>query len=538
MNRQENLRRLEQKAPYDLIIIGGGATGCGTALDAASRGLKVALVEQNDFAEGTSSRSTKLVHGGVRYLEKAVRKLDRTQFDLVREGLHERALLLHNARHLARRLELITPLYSWHEIPYIFSGLKLYDLLAGSRRLGHSRLLSRSETLRRLPGINARGLKAGVLYYDGQFHDARLALALALSAESLGAAICNHLKVTGFLNQDGQISGVIAKDRFTAQALKLKARGVINATGPFCDQLRGLDDPQAKPLLTTSSGIHIVLDKAHFPASAGLMIPQTDDGRVLFALPWENQVLIGTTDEPAQLSEHPCPLEKEIDYLLHHLANYLAKPLTRQDIKAAWSGLRPLVSDPDAADTAELVREHLIQTSASGLVTICGGKWTTYRKMAEDCLDHALRTFPLAADHRECRTKNLAILGAFDYSDDLTRQLENDFAVAGDIADYLCRNYGDQAPKILQCSDQDARQRLHPEHPVLNAEILYSIHCEHAQRAIDVLARRTPLALIDQRAAVQSSEKVISIMAKELNWSEQRCTEERQICISRLRKAL
>ncbi len=538
MNRQENLHALKQNAPYDLIIIGGGATGCGTALDAASRGLKVALVEQNDFAEGTSSRSTKLVHGGVRYLEKAVRKLDRAQFDLVREGLHERALLLRNARHLAHRLELITPLYSWHEIPYIFSGLKLYDLLSGSRRLGHSQLLSRSETLRRLPGIKAKGLKAGVLYYDGQFHDARLALALALSAERLGATICNQIKVTGFMKLGGKISGVIVQDRFSAQELRLKARGIINATGPFCDQLRSLDDPQAKPLLTTSSGIHIVLDKSLFSAEAGLMIPQTDDGRVLFALPWEDHVLVGTTDEPAQLSEHPRPLEKEIDYLLHHLTSYFNKPVTRQDITSVWTGLRPLVSDPDAADTAELVREHLIQTSASGLVTICGGKWTTYRKMAKDCLDHALRIFSLAAEQRECRTENLAILGASGYSDDLAQQLEDDYAIASDIAAYLTRNYGDQAPKILQLSDQNARQRLHPEHPVLIAEIIYATRYEHARRAIDVLARRTPLALIDQSAALQSVDKVIRIMANELNWSEQRCEEERLICQVRLTEAL
>ncbi|RLB74712.1 MAG: glycerol-3-phosphate dehydrogenase, partial [Deltaproteobacteria bacterium] len=322
MGRRENLEKLKDGSLFDLIIIGGGATGCGVALDAATRGLKVALIEKNDFSEGTSSRSTKLVHGGVRYLEMAVKTLDRVQYNLVKDGLHERGLLLKNARHLSNRISFITPLYKWFDVPYVFAGLKFYDILSGKQNIGHSRLLSRKETLRRFPGVKSEGLKAGVLYYDGQFHDARMALSLALTAEQKGAVITNHVAVSGLLKENGKISGAELTDSLSGETWQLKARGVINATGPFVDRIRMMDNPDAPKIITTSTGIHIILDKRFAPPDAGLMIPETEDGRVLFVLPWENHALVGTTDEPAEVTEHPQPLDKEIDYLLRHVDRY------------------------------------------------------------------------------------------------------------------------------------------------------------------------------------------------------------------------
>ncbi|MBE0585506.1 MAG: FAD-dependent oxidoreductase, partial [Desulfofustis sp.] len=338
MGRQENLTKLKDAVTFDLVIIGGGATGCGIALDAATRGLKVALVEKNDFSEGTSSRSTKLVHGGVRYLEMAVKKLDRVQYNLVKDGLHERGLLLKNARHLSNRLSLVTPLYKWFDVPYVFAGLKFYDILSGRQNIGHSRLLSRKEALRRFPGLKAEGLKAGVLYYDGQFHDARMALSLALTAEQHGAAIINHVAVTGLSKEEGKVSGVVLTDSLTGESWPVKAKGVINATGPFVDQIRRLDNPSVANILSASTGIHIVLDKRFAPPDTGLMIPETEDGRVLFVLPWEDHALVGTTDEPAEITEHPHPLEKEIDYLLRHVTRYFNLQVGKSDIKAVWSG--------------------------------------------------------------------------------------------------------------------------------------------------------------------------------------------------------
>ena len=538
MGREKNLEKLRDGSLFDLIIIGGGATGCGVALDAATRGLKVALIEKNDFSEGTSSRSTKLVHGGVRYLEMAVKKLDRVQYNLVKDGLHERGLLLKNARHLSNRIAFITPLYKWFDVPYVFAGLKFYDILSGKQNIGHSRLLSRKETLRRFPGVKSEGLKAGVLYYDGQFHDARMALSLALTAEQKGAVITNHVAVTGLLKENGKISGTELTDSLTGETWQLKARGVINATGPFVDQIRMMDNPDAAKIITTSTGIHIILDKRFAPPDAGLMIPETEDGRVLFVLPWENHALVGTTDEPAELTEHPQPLDIEIDYLLRHVTRYFNLQVDRSDIKAVWSGLRPLVSDPKAADTAKLARDHVIEDSSDGLLSIAGGKWTTYRKMALDTVDHAFKKFDLAAPKPTCQTEQLPILGSANYNEKGDLELINNYDFDPDIAAYLNRTYGDQAEQVAKLAQEGYGARLVENHPVLEAEILYAARYELAERVIDVLARRTPLALLDTEAAKQAAPRVLEIMAEELGWDEQRREEEKQLVEKRLTEAL
>lgn len=538
MGRQENLEKLKDGSTFDLIIIGGGATGCGVALDAATRGLKVALIEKNDFSEGTSSRSTKLVHGGVRYLEMAVKKLDLVQYNLVKDGLHERGLLLKNARHLSNRISFVTPLYKWFDVPYVFAGLKFYDILSGKQNIGHSRLLSRKEALKRFPGLKPEGLKAGVLYYDGQFHDARMALSLALTAKQYGAVITNHVAVSGLLKEKGKVSGAELTDSLSGETWQLKAKGVINATGPFVDQIRMMDNPDAPKIITTSTGIHIILDKRFAPPDTGLMIPETEDGRVLFVLPWEGHALVGTTDEPAEVTEHPLPLDEEIDYLLRHVTRYFNLQVSKSDVKAVWSGLRPLVSDPKAADTAKLARDHVIADSEDGLLSIAGGKWTSYRKMALDTVDHALKLFGLSAPKPTCQTEQLPVLGSANYTEKGDLELSNKYGFEPDIAAYLNRTYGDQAEKLAELTLEGYAARLVENHPVLEAEVLYAARFELAERVIDVLARRMPLALLDTEAAKQAAPRVLEIMAKELEWDQQRCDEETEWTEQRLNKAL
>ncbi len=523
MGREQHLQQLKDDRVFDLLVVGGGATGCGVALDAASRGLQVALIEKNDFAEGTSSRSTKLVHGGVRYLEMAVKKLDRVQYNLVKDGLRERYNLLQNAPHLSNRLALVTPLYRWIDIPYVFSGLKLYDLLAGKRNIGHSRLLSRREALRRFPTLKAQGLKAGVLYYDGQFHDARMALSLALTAEQQGAVVVNHVAVSGLIKAEEKIVGAQLTDSLNGESWTVRSRGVINATGPFADQLRLMDNPSAPRILSASSGIHIVLDKRFAPPDTGLMIPETEDGRVLFVLPWEDHALVGTTDEPADITEHPRPLDTEIAYLLRHVTRYFNLQVEVADIKAVWSGLRPLVSDPKAADTAHLARDHVIEVSRDGLLTIAGGKWTTYRLMAEDTVDHAIAQF---TPHGPAAVVPDRAPAACSAAPPMTPKgdlvLMENYHLPADVAAYLNRNYGDQAGQVAALAVTGYAARLVEDHPFLEAEVLHAVRLELAERVIDVLARRMPLALLDTTAARQAAPRVLALMAEELGWDEGR----------------
>ena len=538
MVRQQHLQQLKDGNTFDLLVIGGGATGCGVALDAATRGLKVALVEKNDFSEGTSSRSTKLVHGGVRYLEMAVKKLDRVQYNLVKDGLRERGILLKNAQHLSNRLPLITPLYKWLDVPYVFAGLKLYDILSGKQNIGHSRLLGRKEALRRFPRLKAEGLKAGVLYYDGQFHDSRMALSLALTAAQHGATIVNHVAVSGLCKEGEKITGAELTDSLTGDSWQLKAKGVINATGPFVDQIRMMDNPASPKILSASTGIHIVLDKRFAPPDTGLMIPETEDGRVLFVLPWEGHALVGTTDEPAEVTDHPQPLEAEIDYLLRHVTQYFNLKVKKSDIKAVWSGLRPLVSDPKAADTAKLARDHVIEDSRSGLLTIAGGKWTTYRKMALDTVDHALKQFNLSAPKPTCQTEQLPILGSANYADKGDLELSKKSGFDADVASYLNRTYGDQAEQVAKLAEGGIGVRIVKNHPVLEVEVIYAVRHELAERVIDVLARRMPLALLDTEAAKLAAPRVLELMAEELGWDRQRCEEESLVAEMRLTEAL
>ena len=523
----------------DLIIIGGGATGAGIALDAALRGLSVVLLEQNDFGEGTSSRSTKLVHGGVRYLEAAIRHLDREQWHLVREGLRERKRFLRNAHHLAHPVELITPLYKWYELPYVYAGLFLYDRISGKASLGRSRLLSSQSALAANPAIDPQGLKGAVRYYDGAFNDARMVIALIQSAEAAGAQVYNHHAVTRLLKDEtGQLTGVEVHDRLNDTLTRRYATAVINATGPFTDTIRHMDDPDAPPLVTLSSGIHIVLPARFLPTPTGMMIPRTSDGRLIFALPYRGHCLVGTTDQPASLSEHPPVQEEEIDFLLEHLNRYLAHKATRKDILATFSGLRPLIASGAHGSTAELVREAVYLSSPSGLFTVAGGKWTAYRAMAERAIDTLLRHHPALSATRPCLSAEHPVHGSQAPREKVIKKLHTHPQLAP-LAGYLYPLYGDQSPCIGRyASTPDDLIPLLSDLPVTRAEIRYTLHHEYVRKPLDFLIRRSGVGLIDRQAARDLLPEVLSVMAETLGWDDATKSAMKNEADERLRTSL
>lgn len=510
--REQTLKRL-QTEQFDLLVIGGGATGAGIAVDAATRGLSVALLERADFSEGTSSRSTKLLHGGVRYLELAVKKLDMSQFRLVRDALHERHTVLSLAPHLSRPFPLITPLYRWFELPYYAIGLKMYDWFSGrGYRIGASQVLSRAETLKRLPGLKADGLRGSVLYYDGQFDDSRLNLALIRTAVRHGAVALNHAQVTGLLHDSGRVSGAHFTDGTGLQGGTVRARAVINATGPFVDELRRLDEPDAEPLLTASSGTHIVLSGDLLTGESGMLIPRTDDGRVLFMLPWHGHTLVGTTDNPAVAEADPTAPEVDVDYLLDYLGRYLQRSFSRSDVLSAWTGFRPLLRPSREVGTAQITRDHHVGASATGLVTVTGGKWTTYRHMAADALDRAVKVAGLTPAEPS-RTAELPVTGAEGFSPGLAGQLRSAHGLDEAVAEHLAHAYGGEAEQVLELGRElGLLSRLHPQHPYLEAEVVFARLHEFAVSADDVLERRLRLAFVDRAAAESVRERVSELL--------------------------
>ena len=519
MNREAHIEQLKSET-FDVLVVGGGATGSGVALDAATRGLKTALVERDDYSAGTSSRSTKLIHGGVRYLEQAVKKLDRSQFNLVRDALKERAVLIKIAPHLAKPLPLVTPLYNVIEVPYYMTGLKMYDWLAGKANLHPSRFVDAKEALNRFPMLKEEGLRGGVIYYDGQFDDARMNVAIALTAAEQGAVLGNHVEVTGLFKTEGRVTGAQVKDKLTNESWEVSAKVVVNATGPFTDGLRRMDDPDAKPMLSASSGAHIILDAKFSPPETGLLIPQTEDGRVLFLLPWLGHTLVGTTDDPHKIEANPRATEAEIEYILRHIQKYFSVPVSRSDVKAAWSGLRPLVSDPNAADTAKLSRDHVVNISDSALLTIAGGKWTTYRKMALDTVDEAVKLGGLEAG--PSRTENLKLVGGKQYSPSGAAKLQEEYGLELDVASYLNRAYGGRAHEVADLTREGYGGRLAEGHHYLEAEVIHGARSEGARTTADIIARRTRLAFLDEAAARRAVPRVSELLAKELGWDDAR----------------
>ena len=498
--RAELLARLAAPCVYDVAVVGGGATGLGVALDAAARGLRVVLLEAQDFAKGTSSRSTKLVHGGVRYLARG-------QMHLVREALRERALLLANAPHLAQPLPFVIPAYRWWEKPWYGTGLQLYDALAGGAGLGPTEWLNPAQTLQALPTVQAAHLRGGVQYWDGQFDDARLALALARTAAVQGALLLNYCRVDELVLEQGRVAGLRCVDAESGRRFALQARCVINATGVWVDELRQQDaatrhDVAVRPLVSPSQGVHLVVDRAFLPGPAGLMVPQTADGRVLFAVPWLGKVLLGTTETPRPaLALEPQPLAQEIDFILAEAGRYLCRAPQRQDVRSAWAGLRPLVR-ADAGDesaSAGLSREHTVRISRSGLVTVTGGKWTTYRAMAEDVLAQCAAR-GLVPQHPGGVTAGLTLVGG-------TR---------GVTGPTLCQaaglhSYGDEQAHVLALPGAQAVL----VDGLTQAMVRFAARHEYARTVEDVLARRSRLLFLDARQAAALAPAVGAILAQE-----------------------
>jgi glycerol-3-phosphate dehydrogenase len=496
MNREEMLERaLAHREAWDMVVIGGGATGVGVALDAAARGYDVLLLEQSDFGKGTSSRSTKLVHGGVRYLEQG-------NVSLVMEALKERGLLRQNAPHLVSNLAFVVPNYEWWEAPFYGVGLKVYNLLSGRYGFGTSEILSKEETLARLPTIRTEGLRGGVVYYDGQFDDARLLVNMAATAAEQGAALLNYAPVTG-LTRDGYgfVDGVVAHDLESGREIRAAAHVVINAGGPFCDAVRRLADPGLPPLIAPSQGIHLVFDGKVLPGGAAIMVPHTSDGRVMFAIPWHGHTVVGTTDTPVEnVSLEPRPLDEEIEFVLETASRYLRQPLTRADVRSVFVGIRPLVRSGDATSTAALSRDHLIHIDPSGLITVTGGKWTTWRGMAEHCVNTAALLEHLP--EKPCPTRNLNIHG-------FHRQAERFGSLAV---------YGSDALHIqdLVHGEPALGEPLHAALPTIGAEVVWAARFEMARTVEDVLARRARALFLNARAAIEMAPRTADLLAREL----------------------
>jgi len=493
-SRERLLAQIDDESqPWDVVVIGGGATGVGVALDAATRGYRVALFEQHDFGKGTSSRSTKLVHGGVRYLEQG-------NVGLVREALRERGRLSRNAPHLVHPLPTIVPLHSQWERIYYGLGLKTYDLLSGRLRLGPSRHLSLAETLAEIPTLQTTGLCGGIRYFDGAFDDARLLVNLVQTAIESGAVCLNYTPVRELVKQSGRIAGVVVEDAETGKELRIQARVVVNATGPFSDQTRRLDDPQAKAAIVPSQGIHLVFDRAYMPGDTALVVPKTRDGRIVFAIPWHEHAVVGTTDtllDKASLEPQPQP--SEIEFLLETIAPYWSRKPDPADIRSIFAGIRPLARRGDSRNTAKLARNHVIRVSTSGLVSIMGGKWTTYRKMAEDGVDRAIAVGGLLP--KPCRTKMLSIHGA-----------------EGTYSQGALAGYGGDGPAIREIATArpELASPLADRLPYIGAQVVWAARQEMARGVEDILARRTRALFLDADAALAAAPRVAELLAGEL----------------------
>ena len=503
MNREGMLRQVRMRGvePWDIVVIGGGATGAGVAVDAATRGYKTLLVEREDFGKGTSSRSTKLVHGGVRYLEQG-------NISLVMEALKERGLLRQNAPHLVHDLEFVVPNYSWWEAPFYGIGMKIYDLLAVKYSFGRSRVLSREETLQRLPTIAQEGLRGGVVYHDGQFDDTRLLTHLVMTAADHGATVLNYCGAVELLRDgDGFVHGVVLEEREHGERLTVHAKCVVNATGIFTDEVRRMAEPAVETMVSPSQGIHLVLEQSFLRANAAIMVPRTSDGRVMFAIPWHGHTVVGTTDTPIDApSYEPRPLEEEIEFVLSTAGEYLTRKPTRDDILSIYVGIRPLVkaAGSDASKTSALSRDHTIHIDGSGLLTIVGGKWTTYRHMAEDTVNHAatLGHLPDAA----CTTAGLRIHGWMEGV-----AVEDAMAVYGSDAEGV---------RALAAADPRLADLLHPALPYLRAEVVWAVREEMARTVDDVLARRTRALLLNAAVAMAVAPDVAALMAAEMGHDE------------------
>lgn len=499
MKRSIELNKVEENKRWEVIVIGGGATGLGVAIDAANRGFKTILLEAHDFAKGTSSRSTKLVHGGVRYLAQG-------HIDLVREALRERGLLAQNAAHLVESQSFVIPSYNWVDSFMYRIGLGLYDRFSGKLSLGDTEFISKDTTVKKLPTIKTDHLRNGVVYYDGQFDDARLAVNMAQTIVEQGGCVLNYAEVIDLLeDENNKVIGVVFKDQLSGKTYEILSDVVINATGVFTNAILQMDEKTDRKFVVPSQGIHLVLDRSFMPSEDALMIPKTSDGRVLFAVPWHDKLVVGTTDvlvEDASLE--PEPLQREVDFILQTATNYLIKKPTRKDVLSVFAGLRPLAApEKEGQSTKEVSRSHKIIVSESGLVTITGGKWTTFRQMAEDTVNKALKVHGIAM--RPCQTKHLSIHGNLP---------ENEVD-----RDELLSQYGSDKPLVqaIQKESVETTEKIHPNYDYTVAEVIWAVREEMAITVEDVLARRIRLLFLDAKAAIDCAPKVAEIMAKELD---------------------
>jgi len=507
--------QLNKDKIWDVIVIGGGATGLGVALDSVTRGYKTLLLEQADFSGETSSRSTKLVHGGVRYLAQG-------DILLVKEALQERGIMLRNAPHLTENQEFVIPVYTLRDVILYTAGLKFYDLLSGRLSLGKSYFINRSRTLDRLPLLKADGLRGGIVYHDGQFDDSRMAITLAGGCVENGGTVINYFKVTGLLkNEEGKICGVKAFDLETGSNYDIAAKCVINASGVHTDEIHHMDNPEARPTIRPSQGVHIVLDKSFLQSSSAIMIPKTEDGRVLFAIPWYDKVVVGTTDTPLDtITAEPKPLDEEIDFILRTAGKYLTKPPSRKDALSIFAGLRPLAADPDnPTATREVSRRHKITLSQSGLLSIIGGKWTSYRRMAEETIDRGIKAGLL--EKRKCVTKT------FSFYSNVTK-----------LRSERLRIYSNGAPEIERMIDEkpELARLIDPRLPYTKAEIIWICRNEMPRTIGDMLARRTRALFLDVRASAAIAPDIAGIMAEELktdkNWRENQIEEYNRLILN------
>ncbi|TGJ83069.1 hypothetical protein E0Z10_g5695 [Xylaria hypoxylon] len=538
-SRDEQLAELQksrsQEDEYDVLVIGGGATGAGVALDAITRGLKVAMVERDDFSSGTSSKSTKLVHGGVRYLEKAVWNLDYSQYQLVKEALKERKYFLQTAPHLSMWLPIMLPLDKWWKAPYYWAGTKFYDFLAGSEGIESSYFLTRSKALDAFPMLKPTDLVGALVYYDGAHNDSRMNVSLAMTAALYGATVVNHAEVTGLMKNDqGKLCGATIKDRVpergarTTGDITVRAKCIINCTGPFTDSIRKLDDQTCKDIVAPASGVHVILPGYYSPAKMGLIDPSTSDGRVIFFLPWQGNTIAGTTDESATITQNPLPDEKSIQWILNEISHYLAPEIQvrRGDVLAAWSGLRPLVKDPKASNTESLMAEECVDAAIKEFKLPTKPFLNAPRVSGSEAIDDG------AILDGSCQTHNVRLIGAHGFSKTLFINLIQHFGVETEVAKHLTESYGDRAWTVAaMCKPTNLRfpargERISRLYPFVDGEIRYAISHEYAQTPVDILARRTRLAFLNAQAALECLPRIIDIMSQELNWNKTRQDRE------------
>ncbi len=527
MKSRSSARQTISEKVFDVCVIGGGATGTGCALDAQLRGLSTVLLDAADYVSHTSSASTKLVHGGVRYLQQAVSDLDYGQYTMVRKALHERIHMLRCAPFLAHPLELLVPCFSTWELVYFTIGMKTYDWIAGSASLFPSRMLSKAESLRRMPSLRGEKLAGTVSYADGQFDDARFGLTLAQTFAQQGGELINYAKAVGFgKTADGKLESLEVEDQFTGERFVIRAKVFVNCTGPFADHVRLMANPAVPERLRLSKGVHLLLPLEAIQSESALLIPKTEDGRVIFAIPWLGRLLVGTTDDEAQLTDEMVVTPEEVRFLLKYVNQYLNVNLTPKDVVSAYAGVRPLVKSKDAVNTKKLIRDHEVEVDeASGLVSVLGGKWTTYRAMAEDGINHAQRALP--GKQSPCKTLDFLLTGAKGFSPDYWKQLAEHYQLPPETAHHLATKFGTDSPKVIELAKQEPQllQPLFEGSAPIQAEVVYVIREEMAQTIEDILLRRIGVQFHSWKEAEKAAPVVGHLLAREFGWNEAQ-TEE------------